>query len=304
MTAGDPGAHEGMAEPEAYLRALATELGRVGVRGGRRRRIVDEFADHLACDPSAELGEPRALAEQFADELGTSHARGAALTAFAALSLAGALLVARLLAMGPFNRVNGSVADTVGLLATVLAAQIAFVSGSLAVVRALRLRRHRTIPAAEARVLVRRAGVALVAGAVATIAIPLRAAAMPGHAGSAGWSVATVAIALAAIALAVPALIRAVRVRPRTPGASEDLLADFGPLRPLVDAIAGHSPTRFALLSGAGLALVVALAGVAAGDPYDGILRGLMEDAVYLGSYALLGRYLGLRAGSPGVRVE
>jgi hypothetical protein len=41
---------------------LARELTLVGVRGCRRERILDEFADHLACDPDAQLGEPRQLA--------------------------------------------------------------------------------------------------------------------------------------------------------------------------------------------------------------------------------------------------
>jgi hypothetical protein len=40
---------------------------------------------------------------------------------------------------------------------------------------------------------------------------------------------------------------------------------------------------------------LVALNGIAAGDPYDGILRGLLEGGAFLGAYAVLGRYLGIR---------
>lgn len=52
---------------------------------------------------------------------------------------------------------------------------------------------------------------------------------------------------------------------------------------------------------GAALAIAVALAGVATNDPYDGILRGLLESGAFLAAYAALGRYLGIsrRAPSP-----
>jgi hypothetical protein len=294
-----------MTDRHSYLQSLGSELSRVGFRGTRRQRIIDEFSDHLACDPSAELGEPRVLAEQFADELGTSQARTAAFTAFGALVVLGAVLVVRLVSMGPFNRIDGSAGDTLGILVAIMAAQVAFVSGGLALVRGLRLRDRPTIPAEEARILGRRAGVGLAAGALATIAIPLRAAATPGHTPSTVWSVVTIAVALAAVLVAIPAVVRAVRLRPVCPGQGEDLLADFGPFRPVVDALTGASPTRFALLSGGGLAVVIAAAGVAADDPYDGIARGLVEAAVYLAAYALLGRYLGLRTAAPAAaRVE
>ncbi|HEY2316874.1 MAG TPA: hypothetical protein VGH67_01130 [Solirubrobacteraceae bacterium] len=58
---------------------LNGELTAVGITGRLRRRILDEFADHLACDPQASLGDPRALARQFADEVGTTRAMRAAL---------------------------------------------------------------------------------------------------------------------------------------------------------------------------------------------------------------------------------
>ena len=53
---------------------------------------------------------------------------------------------------------------------------------------------------------------------------------------------------------------------------------------------------RLALALGAGLAIVVSLTGIAAGDPYDGVLRGLLEGGVFLGAYAVLGSLSGNQA--------
>jgi hypothetical protein len=55
-----------------WLDELELELRRTGLPDGRTRRIVAEFADHLASDPGSEerLGSPAALARQFANEVG------------------------------------------------------------------------------------------------------------------------------------------------------------------------------------------------------------------------------------------
>ena len=52
----------------AFIERLDRELSNRGVRGGVRRRIALEYADHLACDPESEkqLGDPRELAGEFA----------------------------------------------------------------------------------------------------------------------------------------------------------------------------------------------------------------------------------------------
>jgi hypothetical protein len=39
----------------------------------------------------------------------------------------------------------------------------------------------------------------------------------------------------------------------------------------------------------------VALAGIVQSDPYDGLLRGLLDAAACLAGFGVLGRYLGLR---------
>jgi hypothetical protein len=44
-----------------------------------------------------------------------------------------------------------------------------------------------------------------------------------------------------------------------------------------------------------GVAALIALAGVIQDDPYDGLLRGLLDAGACLIGFALLGTYLGLR---------
>jgi hypothetical protein len=58
-----------------WLDELELELRRTGMPDGRTRRIVAEFADHLASDPGSEerLGSPTALAREFAEEVGTGN---------------------------------------------------------------------------------------------------------------------------------------------------------------------------------------------------------------------------------------
>jgi hypothetical protein len=58
-----------------WLDELELELRRTGMPDGRTRRIVAEFADHLASDPGSKerLGSPTALAREFADEVGIGN---------------------------------------------------------------------------------------------------------------------------------------------------------------------------------------------------------------------------------------
>jgi hypothetical protein len=80
------------------------------------------------------------LATRFADALGTSFARTAAFHAFLALALAGILVVVRAVALIPIDAGGFGTAETVALLISVLAAQVALVAGGLGLLRAHQLR--------------------------------------------------------------------------------------------------------------------------------------------------------------------
>ena len=105
--------------------------------------------------------------------------------------------------------------------AVIVAPQVSFVAGSLALVRVLR-RREPVLPSAELTVINRRTGVALVFGLVTMVALELLAFELRND--SAGW---WVALTLAGAAVATPLLVLAAlpaavaaRLRPRVAGAS------------------------------------------------------------------------------------
>jgi hypothetical protein len=291
------GGERGRGDGPGYLASLSEELDAAHVGGARKRRILAEFADHLGCDPRAELGDPALIARQFADELGTAYARRAALRGFAALAVAGLLIVVWAAAAARHYGAPRLVSAGAGLLAVgvcAVAAQVAFVAGGLGLLRALRLRRESVIAADEARVLTRRAGVGLLAGAIALLAIVPIAHDFPGTAQATVRLVGFVisGVGLAAILLASPSVLAASRLTPQQEGDAGDLFSDIGPLVPPVLA---DAPWRFAISVAGALALVLAVGGMVGSDPYDGIMRGLAEGAACLAGFALLGRYLGLR---------
>lgn len=284
-----------------YLDALESELHAAGIPARRRGRIVAEFADHLHEDPSAQLGAPRELARQFADELGTRLARTAAFRAFAALALVGVALVAMFaaaggatgLGIGRHRAVSAPNWTTPILLIAAVAAQVALAAGALALLRAWRLRHERVIGAPDAAVLARRSGVGLIGGLLTLAALPACAVAFP-HAVGHTWAVLAWIVAgvgVAALAGVAPSVIRSVRLRPASSGEPADLSADLGPWLP-----SGLTPTRCALLLAAAIVVVLGLQGVVADDAYDGIARGLADGVACLAGFAVLGRYLGLRA--------
>jgi len=280
-----------------YPEELAQELAAVGIAGSLRHRIVAEIADHLACDPEADLGAPRALARQFADEIGTSHARRAAITSFGALALAGILFAAAFVTApsGAFGAA-WSGAPLLGRVATgvtLVAPQLAFVAGVLAALRALVRRRTTVLSAAEATVIVRRAAVGVAAGIASMAALGLIAIEYRGYLPG-GWVVlAEVAagIGLAALAASVPALLGAVRLRPLAPGSPGDVFDDLGGWVP--SPLRGHL-WRLALVVAGLVGLAIALFGVLASDGFDGAVRGIADALLCLLGFATLGRYLGL----------
>lgn len=281
-----------------YLDELRDELAGRRLPRRTRERILIEIEDHLACDPQADLGDPRQLASEFADQLGTSRMRQAALAVFGALAVAGLGFgvafvsqaggsLARAVSSGP------SLSD-VGAGVMVVGAQVAFVAGLLAVVRALRLRREPVVGQAEASIVLRRSSVALLAGIATMVGLALAAIGLRGH--IAGWWV-TLALSAAgagAVALlcAAPAVVAAGRLMPSAGGEAADLYSDLGPLVPA--ALSGR-PWRFAVAVAAAVAVLITLAGVVNADGFDGAVRGIADGAACLAGFGVLGRYLGLR---------
>jgi MFS family permease len=298
-----------------YIARLSQALAGAGIRGEPRARIVSEFEDHLASNPDADLGEPRKLATQFADELGTDLARRAALRAFGALAFAGILFAIAFVTAG---RVHSSAArgatSAVGGLASVVAhnhpstltriamsvclvaVQLSVAAGLAGLARAIRLRAQPVMATEEAVMLVRRAAVALGSGAVGLLVLPLVAATLPQL--SSSWKVlayVAAAIGLISIAAVVPAVGAALRLKPRLEGPAGDLVDDLNAIVPL--RLPG-SPWKLAILLVVGIAVVLTAAGIVQGDPYDGALRGLADGLACLTGFAVLGRYLGLRSDS------
>ena len=278
---------------ERYLEALDLELVDVGIPSRLRRRILAECEDHLRSDDGAldRFGTPAEIANAFAAELGAQTSRRAAVRAFVALGVAGAVFgvsfVGASFAGHPAPD-TWPVAAQLALVAAILAPQVSFVAGLLALVRALR-RREVVLPSAELRVINRRTGVALLFGIVTMVALAVLALELRHD--SAGWwvafTLAGTAIATTILVLAgLPAAVAA-RLKPRIAGSSGDLFDDLGFVR--------TDPWRFAGLVAVGLGLVVFLVAAVQGDPFDGALNGTAEAIACLTGFAALGRYLGLR---------
>lgn len=279
-----------------YLEELSCELVAHGIRGRTRRRILVEVDDHLRSDSEAEerFGSAPEVANSFAAELGAQASRRAAVSAFAALGVAGAVYAASFASLSFASPPSETLDPALGALAfmvIIVAPQISFVAGVLAFARALRRRRERTIPTRELIVIRRRTGVALLFGLLTMAALSLYAYEF--QAVLAGWWVALTYISTAGASLllalaAVPALA-ATHVRPRIAGEAGDVLADIGVRR------LGDDPWRFARRVAVAVGLLVSLAAAVQGDPLDGLIQGLFEGLACLGGFAVLGRYLGLR---------
>lgn len=275
---------------DGYLQGFGQELERCGISGRDRRRVLAETEDHLR-ELSVEhgergaltrFGESRELARQIAAQLATTKTIRSTYGAFAALSLTGLGYVGFLAFIdhGGWPDLFSGDHEAIGVLAAVgliLFPQIAFVSGGLALLRALRLRAGLALPAEELSVLRRRSAVALASGGLTVVsmtvwAIEFRelapilalsfAAALPLSAG-------TVALIRASAPHAVPA------------GSAGDVFDDLH-----LEGLRPH-PWRLALLAAA----VVALIGLVFGSP----IHAAFEAFALLGCFALLGRRLALR---------
>lgn len=277
-----------------YLGQLAEELARVGIRGRAGARIMAEAADHLAEGDEEQFGDPRELAQLFADELATQATTRAAFLAFAALGAAGAAFAAGWIAV-----IAGGTADItsaaflpaglVAAFALIACPQISFAAGLLALLRARRLRKLRAAPSAELALLARRTNTALVFGAATAIAFAVFA--VDYHAAFSSWQV--LASAIGGVVLTVPLAAAAVasrnasRVHSAVSGEAGDMFDDLPIELP-------HRPWLLCLFLAGLLATVLFLAG----GLEEGPRNALAETVLVVGCFAAFGRRLGLRRSS------
>ncbi len=299
---------------EDYLRGFERRLAEVGVEGRDARRLLAEARDHLltAAEKSDEptavsaFGNPRELARQAAAELGTLRTRAAAVTAFAALGVAGAAYAVLFLTLphaGSPDITGGSVPGlgAAAFAGVVFFPQLAFVAGCLALVRVLRLRCRGAQPGEELRVQRARVVVALAAGALTFVSFAVAAIDCSGD--LAGWWRAAALGVSAPLALLLGGMslpcLRAARpwAPPGYPAgdATTDLDAVFAAVPILRRAPRPRTAGQLLVVVATLAASVVALAGAVAGDPFDGLLRAAFEAVAVLVCFAALGRRLALR---------
>ena len=260
---------------------LRTELARVGIRGRLAQRIVRELEDHLRCDPGADLGGPREIAERFAEELRVPRTRRATYAGIGALALAAVALGASSKGVSVAGGwpdafgVRGAIVAVDGLL-IVLAGQVAFVAGVLAIWRVLR----RPSDPDELRLVQRRLGFALAAGAVVTAGQALQSVAL--HPLLPAWW-----FALALPAAVVPALVL---------GAAAHGLREAVALTPRVEPRPRVFPWRLVIAIGVGAALLITVGSAYTEDSWaEGISRGVLEAVAFAVCFAVFGRRLGIR---------
>jgi hypothetical protein len=259
---------------------LRAQLARVGIRGRLARRIELELADHARCDPDAQLGDARMIADRFAVELRVPRTRRVTFHGFIALALtAGSLGVATVGAdhaggWPPVSGTRGLVAS-LGGLTMALAGQVALVAGLLALWRALL-----GPEGGDMRIVQRRIGVALAAGAVVVAGHAAQTAALQPFL-PAWWA------ALALPALTVPLLAL---------GASARELQGAVALTCGVPLARRSFPWPLVLATGGAAVLLVTVGSAFAEHSWnEGVTRGAFELVAFGGCFAALGRYLGLR---------
>jgi hypothetical protein len=300
---------------EPALLELERHLEEHGVHGRPARRFLAEAREHLRDAALAEdeasavrrFGNLDLVARQVAAEVATTRVRGATFASFAALGATGFAYVgvfALVPAAGGWPDLFAGKVAALGPLSALAAAllpQIAFVSGCLALLAAVRLRRVEAAPGAELSLVRRRNAVALAAGAGTLLALAVSALNAQGLL-AAWWIVLTVALSCALsipVALAGVALVRSAAPEAAPGGRANDVFDDLAPvfgLPPVRRLELPDHPWRFAILC-ASAVFVLGLAGgwYAEGDPGSGLVRGGFEAIALLASFAVLGRTLGLR---------
>jgi hypothetical protein len=258
------------------MSGLRAELARVGISGRLARRIVLELDDHLRCDPDADLGAPREIAERFAEELRVPRTRRSAYAGFAALALAAVAIVVSARGGGPTVPGARGWIESLGGLGVIFGGQVAFVSGVLALWSATRSAHGVT----DLRLVQRRTGVALGAGGFALIAHASQAVAVQPY-------MSTLWLALAIPATLVPGVALGVAARG---------LHDAVVLTPAVEP--ARRPFRWSLVIAIGAAAVtVMIVGSAFAERswVEGLSRGVLESIGFALCFAIFGRRLGIR---------
>ncbi len=258
------------------MNGLQSELARVGIRGRLARRIELELDDHLRCDPAANLGLPREIAERFAAELQVSRTIRSTYGGFAALALAAVAIVVSARGGGPSIPGARGWVQSFGGLTVLFAGQVAFVAGVLALWRALR----RPETPAELRLVQRRTSVALAAGGAAVAAHAVQAVAVQPF-------MSTLWVAFAMLAALVPATAL---------GVAAYVLRGAVVLTPAVEPVREAFPrvTVIAVGTAAAAAMIVGSA-FAEHSWAEGINRGALEAIGFALSFAVFGRHLGIR---------
>ena len=263
------------------IEELGRELAAMGIRGRQRDRILAEFADHLACDPEAWLGEPRDLAGQFAYELATDAARRTAFATFGALAVVAVAVAVPQVTLPRVPDITGGTSSFLvgpATLAMILGAQIAFVAGCLAALRALRLEGPQDVP-----LIRRRSAVALAAGAATAVGSALYAVNFRGVVPSWWLALALASAAAAALPLAASAAGYArsggIEV---SGGAPQGLAADLGPL------------ARPVLIGTTAMLAIFVGTSFAERSVLEGAIRAAFEGVAFAGCFLALRRSLAL----------
>jgi hypothetical protein len=255
---------------------LRSELARVGIRGRLARRIVLELDDHLRCDPAADLGAPREIAERFAAELRVPKTRRSAYGAFAALTFAALAILTSARGGGPVvPGVRGWIESLSGLT-VILGGQVSVVAGVLAVWCAVR----RPTAPGELRLVQRRTAIALAAGGAALTAHAVQSIAVQPY-------MSTLWFAFAITGAIVPGLALA--------GAARGL---HGAVELTPAVASSRRPFPWSLVVAVGGAVVgVMVVGSAFAESswVEGLNRGTIELLAFALGFALLGRSLGIR---------
>ena len=276
----------------SWLEQLERELSERGVPGRTRRRIHLEFADHIATDSEAvdRLGDAGELAQEFADDLAATASRRAALGSFVLLVPIGIAFAGCFLAAATFAAPDITSAETLLLalpaaLLMLIAPQVAFAAGLLALLGWLRTRGAHELAASEAALLCERATVALAAGVVTLVSLGVYAfefrAGLP-----AWWTAAALAVSIGAVvpAAALVRVRRVAHIRSIVPGKAGDVFDDLHIPSP-------RQPWLLCALVAAAAAIAVGFAG----GPDDGLRNAVLEIVAVTGGFTLLGRPLGLR---------